>query len=170
MSGSCTAATAPKGSASFWVDHLNRHHVEHSGIQDRFGQKYIRFRHPSGLLFEIIEDANDTRTGWTTDQISPDVALRGFHGPVLSVQHTTEQERFFVDALGFRKTGTDGPYHRFEVHTGGAATTLVQTSLRPRWCITGAPGSVPLATSPASSWLRTPQGSTANKTVHQMMK
>jgi len=122
---SATTYTAPKGSASFWVDHLNRHHVEHSGIQDRFGQKYIRFRHPSGLLFEIIEDANDTRTGWTTDQISPDVALRGFHGPVLSVQHTTEQERFFVDALGFRKTGTDGPYHRFEVHTGGAAKTLV---------------------------------------------
>jgi glyoxalase family protein len=120
-----TAYAAPKDSLSFWVDHLNRHHVEHSGIQERFGQKYIRFRHPSGLLFEAIEDANDTRTGWTTDGISSDVALRGFHGPVLSVQHTAEQERFFVDALGFRKTGADGPYHRFEVHTGGAAKTLV---------------------------------------------
>jgi len=120
-----TTFSAPKGSSSFWVDHLNRHHVEHNGIQERFGEKYIRFRHPSGLLFEIIEDANDTRTGWTTDEISSDVALRGFHGPVLSVQHTAEQERFFVDALGFRKTGTDGPYHRFEVHTGGAAKTLV---------------------------------------------
>src|SRR5882672_10874872 len=120
-----TTFSAPKGSPSFWVDHLNRHLVEHSGIQERFGQKYIRFRHPSGLLFEIIEDENDTRTGWTTDEIGSDVALRGFHGPVLSVQHTAEQERFFVDALGFRKTGTDGPYHRFEVHTGGAAKTLV---------------------------------------------
>jgi len=122
---SATTFSAPKGSASFWADHLNRHRVEHSGIQERFGQQYIRFRHPAGLLFEVIEDANDARTGWTTDQISSDVALRGFHGPVLSVQHTAEQERFFVDALGFRKTGTDGPYHRFEVHTGGAAKTLV---------------------------------------------
>jgi len=26
-----------------------------------------------------------------------------------------EQESFFVDALGFRKVGVDGPYHRFEV-------------------------------------------------------
>jgi len=122
---SATTFSAPKGSPSFWVDHLNRHHVEHSGVQERLGQKYIRFRHPSGLLFEIIEDGNDTRTGWTTGEISSDVALRGFHGPVLSVQHTAEQERFFVEALGFRKTGTDGPYHRFEVHTGGAAKTLV---------------------------------------------
>jgi glyoxalase family protein len=122
---SATTFSAPKGSTPFWVDHLNRYRVEHSGIQERFGQKYIRFRHPAGLLFEVIEDANDTRTGWTTDEINSDVALRGFHGPVLSVQHTAEQERFFVDALGFRKTGTDGPYHRFEVSTGGAAKTLV---------------------------------------------
>jgi glyoxalase family protein len=122
---SATAYSAPKGSTPFWVDHLNRHNVEHSGVQERFGQRFIRFTHPSGLLFEILEDANDTRAGWTTDEIGSDVALRGFHGPVLSVQHTAEQERFFVDALGFRKTGTDGPYHRFEVSTGGAAKTLV---------------------------------------------
>jgi glyoxalase family protein len=122
---SATAYSAPTGSTPFWVDHLNRHNVEHSGVQERFGQRFIRFTHPSGLLFEILEDANDTRAGWTTDEISSDVALRGFHGPVLSVQHTAEQERFFVDALGFRKAGTDGPYHRFEVSTGGAAKTLV---------------------------------------------
>lgn len=35
---------------------------------------------------------------------------------------------------------------------------------------TGAPGSVPSAIAPASCWLRTPKGSTANSTVHQMMK
>jgi len=122
---SATTFSAPKGSTPFWKDQLNRHKVEHSGIQERFGQHYIRFRHPAGLLFDVIEDAHDTRTGWTTNQISSDVALRGFHGPVLSVQHTAEQERFFVDALGFRKTGTDGPYHRFEVSTGGASKTLV---------------------------------------------
>src|SRR5439155_183490 len=57
--------------------------------------------------------------------IGADVAARGFHGPVLSVRETAEQERFFVEALGFRKTGTDGAYHRFEVGTGGAGKTLV---------------------------------------------
>ena len=120
-----TAYSVPKDALPFWLEHLNRHHVSHDGVRTRFGQQYIRFRHPAGLLFEVIEDANDTRSGWTTDEISQDVAMRGFHGPVLSVQHTAEQERFFTDALGFRKSGTDGPYHRFEVGTGGAAKTLV---------------------------------------------
>jgi glyoxalase family protein len=51
--------------------------------------------------------------------------MHGFHGPVLSVREIPEQERFFVEALGFRKTGEDGAYHRFEVGTGGAAKTLI---------------------------------------------
>ena len=51
-----------------------------------------------------------------------------------------------------------------------AATTVVQSSLLQSRCTAGAPGSVPGATSPLSSWLRTPQGSTANSTTHQMMK
>jgi glyoxalase family protein len=74
---------------------------------------------------EVIEDPADKRTGWTTEQISEDVSLGGFHGPVLSVREIAEQERFLVDALGFRKTGAEGPYHRFEVAEGGAARTLV---------------------------------------------
>jgi glyoxalase family protein len=122
---SATAFSVPKGSASFWTAHLNGHGVEHSGIQERFGQSYVRMRHPSGLLLEVLEDSEDTRTAWTTAEISPDVGARGFHGPVLSVREVAEQERFLVDALGFRKTGTDGPYHRFEVGPGGAAKTIV---------------------------------------------
>jgi glyoxalase family protein len=120
-----TAYTVPKGTASFWIGHLDRYSVEHSPIQERFGQSFIRFRHPSGLLMEVIEDAADSRAGWTTDQISGDVATHGFHGPVLSIRDLPEQERFLVDALAFRKTGVDGPYHRFEVGTGGAAKTLI---------------------------------------------
>jgi glyoxalase family protein len=122
---SATAFSVPKGSTPFWQRHLSRHNVEHGGIQERFGQAYIRMRHPSGLLLEVLEDGNDSRVGWTTDEISSDVAARGFHGPVLSVREVAEQERFLVDALGFRKTATDGPYHRFEVDRGGAAKTIV---------------------------------------------
>jgi glyoxalase family protein len=72
----------------------------------------------------VIEDSADRRNGWTTDEISKDVTTRGFHGPVLSVREVGETERFFVDALGFKKTGEDGAYHRFEVGSGGAAKTV----------------------------------------------
>jgi len=120
-----TAYTIPKGTAKFWVDHFKRHNVRHGGTKERFGQTFVRFEHPSGLHLEAIEDAADKRKGWTTPEITPDVSMRGFHGPVLSVREIPEQERFYVEALGFRKTGEDGAYHRFEVGTGGAAKTLI---------------------------------------------
>jgi glyoxalase family protein len=120
-----TAYSVPKGALKFWVDHFKRHDVENSGIQERFGEKYIRFRHPSGLLLEFVEQADDVRVGWTTGDISSDVANRGFYGPVLSIREIGEQERFLTDALGFRKTGSEGPYHRFEVGEGGPVRTLI---------------------------------------------
>jgi glyoxalase family protein len=43
---------------------------------------------------------------------------------VLSVRDVREQESFFVDALGFRKVGVDGPYHRFEVPGSGPGRTV----------------------------------------------
>lgn len=121
---SATGYTVPKGTLKFWVDHLNHHKIKHGGIQERFGQKFIRFAHPSGLQMEVVEDTDDKRKGWTTEEISADVTIRGFHGPVLSVREVPETERFFVDALGFRKTGVDGAYHRFEIGKGGAAKTV----------------------------------------------
>jgi glyoxalase family protein len=121
---SSTGYTVPKGTLKFWVDHLNHHKIQHGGIEERFGQQFIRFSHPSGLQMEVIEDSDDRRKGWTTEEISADVTIRGFHGPVLSVREVPETERFFVDALGFRKTGVDGPYHRFEIGKGGAAKTV----------------------------------------------
>jgi hypothetical protein len=54
------------------------------------------------LELEVVEDPNDKRKGWTTDEISRDVNLRGFCGPVLSVREVSEQERFYVDALRMR--------------------------------------------------------------------
>jgi len=120
---STTDYTIPKGTAKFWKEHLDDHRVENSGIQERFGQAFVRFRHPSGLQFEVLEE-EDKRVGWTTDEITKDVATRGFHGAVLSVREVGETERFFVDALGFRKTGVDGAYHRFEIGKGGAARTV----------------------------------------------
>src|ERR1700761_3583289 len=44
-----TAYTVPKGSVKFWEEHLRKHNVETYGAQERFGQSYLRFKHPSGL-------------------------------------------------------------------------------------------------------------------------
>lgn len=119
-----TAFTVPKGSLPFWKDHFKRYNVESSEKQERFGQSFIRFQHPSGLAYEMLEDESDKREGWTNPEVSKDVAVHGFHGAVLSVREIPETERFFIEALGFRKTGVDGAYHRFETGSGGANKTV----------------------------------------------
>ena len=128
-----TSYTVPKGTLKFWVEHLNRHKIQHGGVQERFGQSFLRFNHPCGIQLEVLEDGSDKRNAWSTGQVTGDVATRGFHGAVLSVREIAETERFFVDALGFRKTGVDGAYHRFEVASGGAnkTVTLVHEPDRP---------------------------------------
>ena len=112
---SCTSYTVPNGAIAFWKEHFNRHRAEHSGVQERFGTKYLRVRHPAGLLFEMIEESGDTRNPWATSEVPRDAGTRGFFGAVLSVRDVRDQESFFKDALGFKKVGVDGPYHRFEV-------------------------------------------------------
>jgi glyoxalase family protein len=119
-----TTFTVSRGSLPFWKDHLKRHKVDQDPVQERFGQSFIRFRHPSGLSFEVMEEDSDKRQGWTTPEVAASEAIHGFHGAVLSVREVGETERFFADALGFRKTGVDGPYHRFETGKGGANKTI----------------------------------------------
>jgi len=121
---SSTAYSVPKGTTKFWAEHLDHHKIQRTPVQERFGQAYIRFSHPSGLQLEVIEDVVDKRHGWTTEEISPDVTMRGFHGAVLSVREVPETERFFVEALGFKKTGQEGNIHRLEVAGGGAGKTI----------------------------------------------
>jgi len=119
-----TTFTVSRGSLPFWKDHLKRHKIEQQPVAERFGQSFIRFSHPAGLDFEVMEDNDDKRQPWSTPEISLGEAVHGFHGAVLSVREVPETERFFIEALGFRKTGVDGSYHRFETGTGGANKTV----------------------------------------------
>ena len=107
---SCTSYTVPNGAIG----------VLEGALRSRTGPNTAACRNDSarstcacairpGCSFEMIEEASDQRNPWTTTQISRDVGTRGFFGAVLSVRDVREQESFFVDALGFRKVGVDGP-------------------------------------------------------------
>jgi glyoxalase family protein len=119
-----TSYTAPESSLEFWTKHFDKHGVEHGSIETRFGQKRVRFYHPAGLEFEIVGDDSDKRAGYVTEEISDAEAVRGFHSVTMSVREVREQENFLIEGLGFRKTGEEGPYHRFEIGEGGAARTV----------------------------------------------
>jgi glyoxalase family protein len=120
---SVTGYAVPRGATAFWAEHFDRHGATHGGIEERFGTKFVRVRHPAGMSFEVVE-ADDARQPWTTANISPDVATRGFFGAVMSVRDIEDQEQFFVGALGFKKLGVDGSYHRFALASSGVCGTI----------------------------------------------
>jgi glyoxalase family protein len=119
-----TCYSVPVGSLAFWQGHFTKHGVKHGEAGERFGQATLGFTHPAGLEFELIEDAEDKTEGFVTDEISAAHAVRGFHSVSMSVRDTEEQEKFFVDGLGFKKVGTEGKYTRFVVGDGGAQRTV----------------------------------------------
>jgi glyoxalase family protein len=121
---SATSYSVPSESLAFWTAHFDRYGVTHSGVLERFGRRFVRVTHPAGLLFEMVETSGDTRVPWSTNEVGADVAARGFFGAVLSVREIEEQQHFFMEALGFRKVGVDGPYHRFEIPGGDHASVI----------------------------------------------
>jgi glyoxalase family protein len=42
----------------------------------------------------------------------------------MSVRYVTEQEQFLIDALGLRKVGVDGAYHRYQIPGGTLDSTI----------------------------------------------
>jgi glyoxalase family protein len=120
---SVVSYAVPKGSLPFWVSHLARYGALDGTVQERFGASFVRVKHPAGLSFELMESA-DPRRPWTTCAVGVDVGSRGFFAAVLSVREIVETEQFFVNALGFRKIGVDGAYHRLALPGGGPASVI----------------------------------------------
>ncbi len=119
-----TGFSVPRGAVAFWSERFTRLGAPHGHAGERFGQRVLHFSHPAGLEFEMIEQADDRRDPWTTQDIPADAGVRGFHSVAMSVRDTEEQERFLTEGLGFKKVGSDGAYTRFAINGGGAGRTI----------------------------------------------
>jgi glyoxalase family protein len=122
---SATAYSVPEQSMDFWVNHLNKHGVKHSGIQTRFGRSVISFPDPSGNVYELVGDDRDTREGWTTEDIAENASVKGFNNVVMSVRDVESQHDYLTQGLGFKKSGEEGKYHRYDIGQGGPGKTVI---------------------------------------------
>lgn len=72
--------SVPEGSLAFWLERLEKNNVLYNKPAEKFGEEYVTFLDPDGLKFELtVSQKADTRTPWTTPEVSPDNATRGFH-------------------------------------------------------------------------------------------
>lgn len=120
-----TGYSVGEDSMDFWVKHLESFGVKHSGVKKRFGKDLVHFEHPAGLEFELIGDNRDKREGWTTDKISEDNSVKGFHNVVMSVRETQAHHDYLVDGLGFALTDREDNLHKYEIGDGGPGKTII---------------------------------------------
>jgi glyoxalase family protein len=115
--------SVPLSSLEFWSERFERLGAEQAQPVERFGRRVLGFTHPAGLGFELVEDDGDNRAPWATEQIPSETAIRGLRHVTLSLRETRESG-VFMRELGFRVTGREGPFTRFEVGAGGASRTV----------------------------------------------
>jgi glyoxalase family protein len=109
--------SVPPGALGFWSERFARLGVEHDTPEERFGHRWLRFAHPGGLDFELIECA-DEREPYLDGSIDSDHAIRGVHSVTVSIRDIRASAEFMPE-LGFDTIGDDGPYSRFELADGG---------------------------------------------------
>ena len=103
----------PLDSLNFWEERLKHYKVSHDEMSEKFGEKYISFRDPDGLKINLIATAIDKRKPWQTNEISADVATKGFHNVTLLLKDVTPTAKILTDIFGYKLLKQEGNRYRF---------------------------------------------------------
>src|SRR5690606_20442122 len=100
--------SVPKGSLAFWKKRVEKLHVPHDVISERFGEKQLPFQDPDGLWLNLSEaKQKDSRKGWETDEVQSGVALKGFHTVTLTLNSNNATAAILTEAFGYKMVDQD---------------------------------------------------------------
>jgi|KBSSwiStaDraftv2_1062776.scaffolds.fasta_scaffold148176_2 glyoxalase family protein len=106
--------SVPKDSLEFWSNRFKELTVKHQSVGERFGELYLPFEDPDGLLLNlIVSNTEDKRKPWTTEEIKEDVAIKGFHSVVLTVRNAEHTAGILTDIFGYQLLTQEGNIYRF---------------------------------------------------------
>jgi glyoxalase family protein len=106
--------SVPKGSIEFWSNRFSELNVKHGEIGERFGEQYLPFEDPDGLLLKlVVASFEDDRKGWTTIDVNSDVATKGFHSVVLTVRRLEPTAKILTEIFGYKLLTQEGNRYRF---------------------------------------------------------
>ncbi len=114
-----TGFSAPSSSLLFWKERLEEAGVQ-TQLEDRFGLVHLQFKDPSGLGLEIVGTEEDARLPWATNDIPPDMALRGIFNVSIVVKEFELTKVFLTEEFGFRLIKEIENIGRFQAGDGGA--------------------------------------------------
>lgn len=105
--------SVPVGSLDFWQKRLEDRNVIYNKVAEKFGQKYLTFLDPDGLKFELTETANDNREPWTTDEVTAENAIRGFHHITITTNKMQPTADVLTNVFGYRLLAQEVNRYRF---------------------------------------------------------
>ena len=117
--------SVPKGSLEFWSNRFNELQVKQGAVGERFGEQYLPFEDPDGLLLNLVVPATeDARTSWTTSEVSEAAATKGFHSAVLTVRKVEPTAKVLTDIFGYKLLSQEGNRYRFVTDAVASANVV----------------------------------------------
>ena len=115
----------PSGSMTYWIDRLKSNDISFIGPSERFGDEFVSFHDPDGLMLELIAPSSTDSRGqllhleqtdnntWKENPIDKEYAIRGFHSATLSEEGYERTASLLDDTLGFKLIVKDNKEDRF---------------------------------------------------------
>jgi len=107
-----TTYVIPLGAMKFWEERLQKFNISFTKTQ-RFGEGFMQFDDVHGLHLELVERKEGEVNTWQTDDITPEVAIKGFGGAVLYTASPDKTQKVLEEAMGLELVATAEDYIRY---------------------------------------------------------
>ena len=115
-----TSFAVPEGTLDYWEERLGHHGIAVGRRQKRFDEEVLPFLDPDWMQLELVADAGAAAIApWEGGPVSPEYAIRGFHGVTLWEKNLEPTVDLLTDTLGFRPVEEAGPRTRFRAASQG---------------------------------------------------
>jgi glyoxalase family protein len=109
-----TQFSVPEGSLGFWQARLEGHETQVSDPTAVFGEQRVVGHDPDGMAFALVVAGDrDERAPWTTGEVGPEVAIRGFHGVSLALAERAATGELLTELFGYELAGQEGEAFRY---------------------------------------------------------
>jgi glyoxalase family protein len=110
---SLTSFSVPPDSLPFWAERLAAAGTPLSGPDPRFSEQRLLLEDPDGMPLALVAAEDDGRSPWTTEELGPDVAIRGFAGVTLALADLGPTAELLEELFGYRREGREGATIRY---------------------------------------------------------
>ena len=119
-----TSFSVPNGSLDVWRKRLASRAIAVTDLASRFGDPVIRFADRSGLTFELIATARDSRAPWVARDFDAADAIRGLHSVTLVVRDAAKTVELMTRLLDYAVVDQIDSRIRLAVNGGGPGKTI----------------------------------------------